>query len=216
MFHNTWYVYGAGGLGAETLDVLQSVFERNKDTMPNLAFIDDTASNTMIYGTPVQTLDDCGSGNVTIAVGEPAIRKKLSERITKSPLELATIIAPSAVISPNCDIKNGVIIAPLCSVQSRAKIGTNVAVNTMAIIGHDVTVRADSVISSMVNLGGGVTIGERSYIGMGALIKEGVTVGANSIVGMGAVVYQDIPDGMIALGNPARVVRKNEDKKVFK
>lgn len=216
MFHNPWYVYGAGGLGAETLDILQSVFGRDKDSTPNLAFIDDTACNTTIYGTLVHALKDCDAGKVTIAVGEPAVRKKLLERIAKSPLQVATIIAPSAVISPNCDIENGVIIAPLCSVQSRAKIGTNVAVNTMAIIGHDVMVRADSVISSMVNLGGGVEIGEGSYVGMGALIKEGLTVGANSIVGMGAVVYQDIPDGMIALGNPARVVRKNEDQKVFK
>ena len=50
---------------------------------------------------------------------------------------------------------------------------------------------------------------------MGALILEKVSVGSESIVGMGSVVYRDIPDGVIALGNPARVARKNEDKKVF-
>jgi len=42
-----------------------------------------------------------------------------------------------------------------------------------------------------------------------------VKIGDSSIIGMGSVVYKDIPDEVIALGNPARVARKNEDKKVF-
>ena len=68
----------------------------------------------------------------------------------------------------------------------------------------------------MVNLGGAVTVGPQVYIGMGALIKEQLSIGANSIVGMGSVVHRDIPEGVIALGNPARVARLNEDRKVFK
>ncbi len=211
-----WYIYGAGGLGAETVDILRSVlkFETNKEF--DVRFIDDEATKTKKYGIPVDIHKDYNYGKVTIAIGEPAIRKKILKRILKSPLQLASILDPSAVISPNCDIHKGVIIAPLCSVQARAVIKINAAVNTMAIIGHDVTVGKNSVISSMVNLGGGVEVGESSYIGMGALIKEGVSIGSNSIIGMGSVVYNDIPDGMIALGNPARVARKNEDQKVFK
>ena len=53
-------------------------------------------------------------------------------------------------------------------------------------------------------------------IGMGALIKEGLKIGTKSIVGMGSIVYRNVPDGMIALGNPARVARRNDDEKVFK
>jgi acetyltransferase-like isoleucine patch superfamily enzyme len=41
-------------------------------------------------------------------------------------------------------------------------------------------------------------------------------IGHSSIIGMGSVVHIDIPDEVIALGNPTRVVRRNEDKKVFK
>ena len=50
---------------------------------------------------------------------------------------------------------------------------------------------------------------------MGALVKQGVSIGESSVVGMGSVVYNDVPEGMIALGNPARVVRRNEHKKIF-
>ena len=45
---------------------------------------------------------------------------------------------------------------------------------------------------------------------MGTLVREGLTIGNNSIVGMGSVVFHDIPDGVVAVGNPARVVKKNE------
>jgi acetyltransferase-like isoleucine patch superfamily enzyme len=51
---------------------------------------------------------------------------------------------------------------------------------------------------------------------MGALIKEKLRIGRASIIGMGSVVHSDVPEEVIALGNPARVVRRNEDKKVFK
>ena len=68
----------------------------------------------------------------------------------------------------------------------------------------------------MVNLGGSCAVGNASYIGMGALIKERVKIGSNTIIGMGSVVFNDIPDNVIALGNPARVMRPNTDQKVFK
>ncbi|OYU72071.1 MAG: acyl-ACP--UDP-N- acetylglucosamine O-acyltransferase, partial [Alphaproteobacteria bacterium PA3] len=49
-----------------------------------------------------------------------------------------------------------------------------------------------------------------------AVIKEKVSIGSNSIIGMGAVVHTDIPEGVIAVGSPARVVRRNENQKVFR
>jgi acetyltransferase-like isoleucine patch superfamily enzyme len=86
----------------------------------------------------------------------------------------------------------------------------------MSIVGHDVEIGENSVISSMVNIGGACKIGKNCYIGMGALIKESVVIGDNAIIGMGSVVYSDIQSDVIALGNPARPMRPNTDKKVFK
>ena len=50
---------------------------------------------------------------------------------------------------------------------------------------------------------------------MGAQVKQLLTIGKSSIVGMGSVVQRDIPDEVIVLGNPARVLKRNEEKKVF-
>ena len=59
-----------------------------------------------------------------------------------------------------------------------------------------------------------VTIGDNVWIGGGVSIIGGVTIGKNSIIGAGSVVTKDIPEGVLAVGNPCRVVRKitPEDK----
>lgn len=53
-----------------------------------------------------------------------------------------------------------------------------------------------------------VTIGENVFLGMGVRVLKGVTIGRDSVIGAGAVVASDIPAGVIAAGNPARVVRE--------
>lgn len=212
-----WYIYGAGGFGLETLEICLNAMAAGQAPKRRLSFIVDGSSEKEVLGCPVAELADCQQGAlVTIAVGEPAARSKLAEKVTAAGLRLTSAIAPSAVISPSATIAEGVIIAPLCSVQAQAFIGRNAAVNTMAIVGHDVQVAEDAVISSMVNLGGAVKVGRRAYVGMGAMIREKLTVGADSIVSMGSVVHRDVPEEVIAMGDPARVIRRNEDKTVFR
>ncbi len=52
-----------------------------------------------------------------------------------------------------------------------------------------------------------VTIGSDVWVGGGAIICPGVTIGAKSVIGAGSVVTRDVPDGVLAAGNPCRVIR---------
>lgn len=55
-----------------------------------------------------------------------------------------------------------------------------------------------------------ITVGEQCWIGGGAIIGPGVTIGARSTIGAGSVVVRDIPAGVVAAGNPCRVIRALE------
>ena len=52
-----------------------------------------------------------------------------------------------------------------------------------------------------------ITVKRGAWIGAGAIILPGITVGEHSIVGAGAVVTKDVPDKVIVVGNPARIIR---------
>ncbi len=52
-----------------------------------------------------------------------------------------------------------------------------------------------------------ITIGDNVWLGGGVIVCPGVTIGANSVIGAGAVVTRDIPADVVAVGNPARVIR---------
>ncbi|HJA47863.1 MAG TPA: sugar O-acetyltransferase [Candidatus Agathobaculum intestinipullorum] len=52
-----------------------------------------------------------------------------------------------------------------------------------------------------------IHIGRNCWIGAGALILPGVTIGDNTVIGAGSVVTRDIPSGVVAVGNPCRVLR---------
>ncbi|MEG0736913.1 MAG: sugar O-acetyltransferase [Longicatena sp.] len=56
-----------------------------------------------------------------------------------------------------------------------------------------------------------ITIQDNVWIGANVTILPGVTIGKNSVIGAGAVVNKDIPEGVIAAGNPCRVLRKIEE-----
>ncbi len=56
-----------------------------------------------------------------------------------------------------------------------------------------------------------ITIGDNVWLGGGAIVLPGVTIGDDSVIGAGAVVTKDVPAGLVAVGNPARVIRSVHD-----
>lgn len=56
-----------------------------------------------------------------------------------------------------------------------------------------------------------IVIGDNVWLGGGVIVCPGVTIGDNTVVGAGAVVTRDLPPNVVAVGNPARVVRRLGD-----
>ena len=60
----------------------------------------------------------------------------------------------------------------------------------------------------MYEYGIAVSIGDDVWIGGGSIILPGVSIGSGTVIGAGSVVTKDIPGGVIAAGNPCRVIRE--------
>lgn len=62
-----------------------------------------------------------------------------------------------------------------------------------------------------------ITIGNNVWIGGNVIVNPGVTIGNNVVIGAGSVVTKDIPDNVIAVGSPCRIIREitEEDRKYY-
>lgn len=62
-----------------------------------------------------------------------------------------------------------------------------------------------------------ITVGDNVWFGASVTVLPGVTIGSDTVIGAGSVVNKDIPSGVVAVGNPCRVLRKitEEDKKKY-
>jgi acetyltransferase-like isoleucine patch superfamily enzyme len=78
--------------------------------------------------------------------------------------------------------------------------------------GHEYE-RTDRAVLEQPRSSRGIDLGENVWLGAGAKVLDGVRIGNNVVVGAGAVVTEDLPDGVVAAGIPARVLRQREDGK---
>lgn len=101
-------------------------------------------------------------------------------------------------------------VAPV-TIGDNVMLGPNVQIITA---GHPI--HPDSR-NSKYEYGMPITIGDNVWIGAGAIILPGVNIGNNTVIGAGAVVTKDIPDGVVAAGNPCRILKEitEEDRKYY-
>ena len=100
---------------------------------------------------------------------------------------------------------------------AKVKIGDNCQVAPNVSIytaGHPIHPESRN---TMYEYGIEVTIGDNVWIGGNTVIVPGVHIGSNTVIGAGSVVTKDIPDWVVAAGNPCKVIRKitEEDRKFY-
>lgn len=136
-------------------------------------------------------------------------RSRFVEQIAAYGMPFATVIHPSARISPKSTVGEGSILSVGAIVAARAHLGRYVLVNRGALIGHHTDIGDYVTVQPGANIAGACSIGEATYIGMGAIVIDHITIGSHSVIGAGAVVTADIPDHVLVVGMPARIVKEN-------
>ena len=147
---------------------------------------------------------------LTIGTLKNANMKIREEMYKKMDLKYRAInvIHPSAIISQHAQIGYGNIFEAYTKVANGVVVGNHCIVNSYTAINHDQIVGNNVLIAGNVSMAG-CRIGDNTIIADGASIGFKKSVGKNCVIGDGAVVTKDIPDNVIAYGNPAKVIRKN-------
>jgi sugar O-acyltransferase (sialic acid O-acetyltransferase NeuD family) len=151
--------------------------------------------------------------DVVIAIGDNWWRRKFYSDLTcKCPnLKFPVVKHPSALIAASAEIGIGTAILAHSHVGPGSRVGPFCIINTGSSIDHDCTMQGFASIAPGVFTGGLVQIGECSAIGVGASVSDRISIGSHAVVGTGAVVVRDIPDLVVAYGNPARVQRPRRE-----
>lgn len=92
----------------------------------------------------------------------------------------------------------------LVKIGDNVKFGPNVQVYTAT---HPIDPKKRSLGKEMAYP---ITIGDNVWIGGSCIILPGVTIGNNTVIGAGSVVTKNIPDNVVAVGNPCRIIKNIE------
>jgi len=206
-------IWGASGHALVVADII-----RLRGEYSIIGFLDDVnldRHGTEFRGIPIlggkEQLDDLqrvGVKDLIFGFGNCEARLRLSVLVRAKGFDLVTAIHPRATIAVDVPIRPGTVVAAGAVISPGATIGENVIINTCASVDHECIVEDGAHICPGVHLGGRVSVGRAAWIGIGATVRDRVRVGQRSLIGAGSVVLDDVPDGVVAYGVPARVIRK--------
>jgi sugar O-acyltransferase (sialic acid O-acetyltransferase NeuD family) len=145
--------------------------------------------------------------NAILAIGDNKKRKYLAETYNDV-CRWSSLIHPAAYVYPNVKIGEGSVIFAGAVIQPDVIIGNHVIINTSASVDHDCAIEDFVHIAPGTNLAGNVIVKEGAFLGVGCSVIPNVTIGKWSIIGAGSVVINDIPDYAVAVGVPARQIKK--------
>lgn len=198
------YLFGASGHGKVIKDIL------NANGVKVQAFMDDNPNVNECAGIPVLH-EYSNQSPMIVSIGMNHIRKTVVDKllVANPDIEFATAIHPSAIVSPTAKIGEGTVVMAGAVINADAIIGKHCIVNTGATVDHDCIIEDYCHIAPGVNVSGATHIGDGTWIGVGASVIQCLNIGKNCFIGAGSVVVKDIPDNVVAFGNPCKVKYAN-------
>lgn len=191
-------IIGAGGHAAVLADVLQQLGQTITAIVapqrpePRAVFAGITWLNSdqdILRLAPEQVLLVNGIGSL------PGHNRRaiVQQDMIDAGYTFATVIAPTAIVSPYASIAEGVQIMPGAIVNVGAMVGPGSIINSGAIVEHDCQIGALNHLAPGAVLCGAVRTGPGVHVGTGAVVIQNVSIGANTVIAANATVRQDLP-----------------------
>jgi sugar O-acyltransferase (sialic acid O-acetyltransferase NeuD family) len=206
-------VVGAGEHGTQTFYVLKRLKEYEV-----VGFVDDDPCKhgtahcglTVLGGTGVLAeLRKQGVEGAIVAIGDNYRRREHTERLWGVGFQIINAIHPTTMIDESAVFGRGVIVEMGVAVHPLARIGDCVFLGGSSVISHHSVVEDNVLIGGGVIFGGNVHVGRNTLIGVGAVLQPHIRIGADVVVGIGAAVVDDLPDNVVAVGVPAKIIRQH-------
>lgn len=205
-------IAGAGGLGREVAWLVDDINQVASE-WDFIGFVDDGKEGAIAEGYPLLgpvdflfTLDE--KPWVVVAIANSKSRKAIMEKLAANNIKLATLIHPSANCSKHNQIGKGSIICCGSVITTNVVLGDACIINPNCFVGHD-TVFEDYVsLMPASNIAGEVHVGTGCFFGINSCVINQLSIGEWSTVGAGSTVISDIPPMSLAVGTPARVVKR--------
>lgn len=226
-------VYGARGYALGWSEWLEEPIDQPRGRV--IAFIDDLAGDQGLSnnGVPVITLEAAipafSRASVFVAVGAPASRRQIAERVSRAGglfltydhiaggwaadalIEHRVFTPTGAAMWQEGRIGEGSILSHVSPVGARTRVGRHLNLMHLASIGADCTIGDFVTICPMSAIGDRVVVEAGAFIGVGAQIVNTspgtLTIGAGATLAGGAVVRESVPAGATVAGDPAADLR---------
>lgn len=144
-----------------------------------------------------------------ISIGTNWAREKVLNEIRSELMdfEFVNLIHPSAVFGKNIKLGKGILIGALAFLSSNCEIGNFCLIHQKSHLGLDNKMGEYSSISLGSVTGGKVSLGERSAVTLRVTVNDRIKIGSDSVIGSGSLVIKDIPNNIVAYGQPAKFIR---------
>ena len=151
------------------------------------------------------------AAQLVVGAGKPSTRKKIIEYFNPQLRETdawVNIISSKSTFASTTTIGKGIYCEPGVVVSAYSQLGDFVFLNRQSSVGHHTTIEPFCSIMPGTHIAGFCKIGAGTLLGMGTVVFDGVKIGRNCIIGGGSVVTKNIPDGVVAFGNPCKPIKE--------
>lgn len=193
-------ILGAGGHAKVVADAARAM------GITHIYFCDEGAGQSL-----EQFADTCA--HIHVAIGDNATREFGYKRAIEAGYTPFSVVHPTAIISPEAHIGQGVYIGALCVLNPQCHISDFALINTGAIVEHDSVVGQAAFIAPGAIMCGRTGLGARSFLGTHGTMIPQTSVGDDVVIGAGSVVTRTFENDVHLVGVPARVLEKKGDRR---
>ena len=195
-------IIGAGGHSAEITDYITHY---NNSVAPDLCFdvvgyIDDNKesyNNYSLLGPYIGTIKDhevSQDAEYIMGIANIQFRRTIIQNFLEKGARFATLIHPTAIISPSATVGEGCVVAHNASIGAKARVGNFNMLNSRCTIGHD-SIHGDfNFIGPQVVLSGFTKVGNNNMFGVNSATIPTIEIGDNNTIAAGMIITKTVKD----------------------